>query len=88
METIRDQKFAGRTFVLDDVVFINCELKDCDLYYSGGDHEWINAKFEACRFHWRGPARNTVMLLQVLGFLKPPTGAQPQVPATSAVKPN
>jgi hypothetical protein len=32
METIRDQKFAGRSFVIDETVFINCQLTDCDLY--------------------------------------------------------
>lgn len=88
METHREQNFAGRSFVLDDVVFIGCQLKDCDLYFSGGDFEWINTKFDACRFHWRGPAKSTVALLHAIGLLKPPTQEQPQVPATSAGKPN
>ncbi len=88
METIREQKFAGRSFVLDEVVFINCLLKDCDFYYSGGDFEWANTTFEACRFHWRGPAKNTMALLQSIGLLKAPSQEPPQVPATTAGKPN
>jgi hypothetical protein len=87
METIRDQKFSGRTFVVDDIVFINCQLKDCDLYFSGGDFEWTNTNFDSCRFHWRGPAASTVRLLQSLGLLRPPDQQQ-QIPATTAGKPN
>lgn len=88
METIRDQKFAGRTFVIDDTVFISCHLKDCDLYFCGGDFEWSNTSFESCRFHWRGPAASTVRLLQALGFLRPPDQQTQQIPTTTAGKPN
>ena len=88
METIRGQKFAGRSFVIDEVVFMDCQLKDCDLYFSGGDFEWINTNFEACRFHWRGPAKNTLALLHAIGLLKPPTQEPPQVLPTTAGKPN
>lgn len=88
METFREQKFAGRSFVLDDVVFVGCELRDCDLYFSGGNFEWVNTNFEACRFHWRGPAKNTLDLLHAIGLLKAQPQGQPQIPATSAGKPN
>ena len=77
MQTLKDQKFENQSFVLDEVCFINCVLKNCDLYYSGGDFEWINTNMESCRFHWRGPAKNTLALFQAIGLLKdltpPPT---------------
>jgi len=87
MQAFKNQKFDGRSFDLDEVVFIQCQLKDCDLFYSGGDTEWLDTKFENCRWHWRGPAKNCAMLFQVLGMLKPPQ-AQQAVPVTSGVKPN
>ena len=90
METFRDQKFAGRSFIVDEVVFINCQLKDCDLYYSGGDFDWANAAFDGCRFHWRGAAKGTVDLLRLIGALKEQSQAPGQIPptTTTAGKPN
>ena len=41
--------------MIEDVAFVNCRLTDCDLYYSGGDFDWMNSHFESCRFHWRRP---------------------------------
>jgi hypothetical protein len=72
METYRNQNLQGKSFVLEEVAFVNCQLHDCDLYYSGGDFDWFGTNFEACRFHWKGPAKNTVTLLQAMGALKPP----------------
>jgi len=68
--------------VLEEVAFINCTLTDCDLYYSGGDFDLVNTKIDACRFHWRGHAKNTATLMQMMqmsaqqttppGFQTPP----------------
>jgi hypothetical protein len=90
METIRDQKFAGRSFVIDETVFINCQLTDCDLYYEGGDFDWANTSFNACRFHWRGAAKRTADLLRLIGALKEQPQAEGQIPptTTAAGKPN
>ena len=86
METLRNETFQGKSFHLDEVVFINCKLTDCDLYYSGGDFEWVNSNFDNCRFHWRGTAKNTMALAQAIGMLKTAT-PPPTVTATSQ-KPN
>jgi len=90
METFRDQKFTGKTLVVDDAVFINCRLADCDLYYCGGDFDWANTSFDACRFHWRGAAKRTVDLLRLIGALKEQPQAEGQIPptTTTAGKPN
>ncbi len=77
METHRNQTFQGKTFVVEDVAFINCKLNDCDLYYSGGDFDWVNSNFENCRFHWRGAAKNTLALFQAVGVVPMPPAAQP-----------
>ena len=77
METYRKQNFQGKSFIFDEAGFIDCKLIDCDLYYSGGDFDFVNTTFENCRFHFRGPAKNTgalMHLLQTMGGQKPPLG--------------
>jgi hypothetical protein len=80
MRIIRGKKFSGESFVLEETVFIDCTLENCDLFYSGGDFEWSNTKFLNCQFRWRGGAKNTVVLLIATGLLKPE--AKPAPPAT------
>jgi hypothetical protein len=79
MEIYRGQTFEGKSFVLEEVAFINCKLADCDLFYSGGDFDWTNSNFDNCRFHWRGAAKNSLALLQSIGMIPPPLppGAKP-----------
>jgi hypothetical protein len=66
------------TFVLEEHVFINCKLKNCRLYYSGGTFEWVNTTFENCIWGFRDHAGNTLRLAATIGMLKqgqapPPT---------------
>jgi hypothetical protein len=68
-------KYEGKTltkaaFVVEDCYFLNCELHDCDLFYSGGDFEMVNVKVDNCRWHWRGPALRAIQLMQMIGLLK------------------
>lgn len=86
METYRNQNFEGKNFILEDVVFLKCKLTDCDLYYSGGDFEWVETQFGNCRFHWRGAAKNTLALAQAIGMLKSQTLPPTVVPTSQ--KPN
>ena len=88
METYRNQKLQNKSIVFDESAFIECKLIDCDLYYSGGDFEFVNTTFENCRFHWRGAAKNTLALTQLLQMSSQgtaPSTAQATPPAT---KPN
>jgi len=77
------QKFTKGAFVLDDCYFVNCVLTDCDLFYSGGDVDWVNSTFADCRFHWRGSAAKTVQLLTVLGMLKAQSMPPPSAASSS-----
>lgn len=90
METYRNQNFQGKSFILEEVAFVKCNLTDCDLYYSGGDFDWMDTRMDGCRFHWKGSAKNTIALLQVIGALKPPqTPAQSSMPTSGQPpKPN
>lgn len=76
VRTYRDKTVTNAEFVLEEVSFINCTVRDCDLFYSGGDFDWQGGRFENCRLHWRGAAKNTVALLQAMGALPIP-GAIP-----------
>ena len=82
MTKYENQKLEKQALVSEDCYFINCSLEDCDLFFSGGDVEWVNTRFENCRWHWRGPAAKMFQLLNMLGMLK--TQATPQQPATSS----
>ncbi|MGH9404465.1 MAG: hypothetical protein ACRD3D_01360 [Terriglobia bacterium] len=87
METHRGQKFQGKSFVLDDAAFIDCKLTDCDLYYSGGDFDWVNTTFENCRFHWRGAAKNTAALMHSMQ-MTPQASPQSTLQFPPETKPN
>lgn len=70
MQAIRNQTIENQSFVLEDYFFENCVLRNCDLFFSGGDFEWANTTFDNCRFHWRGPAKSTWMLMRFFGLMK------------------
>jgi hypothetical protein len=81
MTKYENQTIENKTLVIEECLFVTCVLKNCDLFYSGGDSEWANLRFENCRWHFRAGALKTVQLLQTLGLLKPFDQAQ-QVPPT------
>ena len=87
VKVYQDKTLNDQAFLLDEVVFIRCKLKDCDVFYAGGDFEWAETSFENCRFHWRGPAKNMLQLLVCMGLLKQPNMAPAAIPATAG-KPN
>lgn len=71
-----DETFERRTFLLDEVIFLRCRLKDCNLLFGGGNFEWVDTNYENCRFWWIGAAKSTMMLANFLGFLKSPQELQ------------
>ena len=77
-----NKELKGASLVMEDCFFINCVLRDCDLFYSGGDVEWLNLRFENCRWHFRGPALRTAHLMVQIGMLK--KGQSPQTPQPSS----
>lgn len=83
IKVYEDKTLNDQSFCLDEVVFIRCRLKNCDLFYSGGDYEWIETGMENCRFHWRGAAKNSFALFTSLQgasqqqmIPKPPTSTK------------
>ncbi len=65
--------FESEHVILDEGVYVNCKFKNCSLEYSGGDVYVQNCQGEGCQLIWRGPAQRTVLLLQSLGLMIPPS---------------
>lgn len=83
MTKYEGQKLEKVAFVAEESFFVNCVLTDCDLFYSGGDVEWVSTSFQNCRWHWQGAAGKTLNLMRLLGMLKPQE-IPPQNPASSS----
>lgn len=83
MKTYHGKILKDESFILDEVVFIDCKLANCHLFYSGGDFEWTNTTFENCHFHFRGPAKNTQSLIQ---FLQQAQQTAPQSTASTKIQ--
>ena len=74
------QTLEKQILIVEETYIVNSVLRDCDLFYSGGDFEWANANYVNCRWHFRGPALKTMQLMQTLVMLK-----QQQTPPVSQV---
>lgn len=71
MKKFDNQTFEKQQFVLEETMFFNCVLKRCDLFYSGGDFLLKDSQLQECQFFFLGAAKNTRLLFQTLGMLKP-----------------
>jgi hypothetical protein len=83
--TVHDgDTFMAATFVVEEHVFINCKLKNCRLFYSGGTPEWVNTSFENCTWGFRDAAANTMRLAAMIGMLKQGQAPPPNIPGGSS----
>ncbi|MGB6690900.1 MAG: hypothetical protein WBE76_23955 [Terracidiphilus sp.] len=74
-----NQTITNQILQVEDCWFVNCTLKQCVLYYSGGTPEFENARFENCQWKFQGAAQQTIALLSLIGLLPiQPTHLQPR----------
>jgi len=85
MRKIENQTLVRETLVLEETFFVNCVVRECALFYSGGDYDWINTRFENCQLLFRDGAKRTMALVQQFGMLKQP-GKQATVGGTSSTR--
>ena len=70
MNIVRSEKRTGDVVILDDCHFINCDFSECQLRYSGGECKVEDSVIDlGCQIEFFGAAKNTVGLLEQLGFL-------------------
>jgi hypothetical protein len=77
------QTFTKKVFQLEECWFVNCVLRECYVFYSGGSYLWENTTFENCQWKFQGPAAQTVNLLALIGLLKPGQAPPPTLPKSS-----
>jgi hypothetical protein len=80
-----NQTIKNADMRVEEHVFRNCKLVNCRLFYDGGPFELANTSFENCQWGFRGPAQMTMVLLTVLGILKPGTVPMPPSGGGSSV---
>lgn len=71
--------FENQVFKLEECWFVNCVLRRCVIFYSGGPYELLNATFDNCQWKFQGPANQTFQLLTQIGVLKPGQAPPPQI---------
>ena len=61
---IRD-RFSKTKLALDNHVYKNCEIDDCDVYYSGGQYELIDTHITNSRLILNHPAKGIYSAIQI-----------------------
>ncbi|MGZ8383917.1 MAG: hypothetical protein ACXWWE_07915 [Nitrospira sp.] len=68
---IDQQKFSKAKLSLDNHVYKNCEMDDCDIYYSGGQYELIDTHITNSRLILNHPAKSIYSAIQIFKMKSP-----------------
>jgi hypothetical protein len=87
IQKFENQTLVGQIFRAEECWFVQCTLKNCVFYYSGGPFELENCRLENCQWKFQGSAQQTVGLLSTIGLLPiQPTHLQvTKMPSTGPV---
>jgi hypothetical protein len=64
------QTFTKKVFQLEECWFVNCVLRECVIFYSGGAYDFENTHFEECQWKFQNEAQKTFVLLTLIGALQ------------------
>ncbi len=63
MRTIKDMTIETRKVILDESEFIRCNIRHCEIHYSGGEHSLVDTKIEGCTWVLHDAAQRTANLI-------------------------
>jgi len=67
-----DQKtFTKEDLVLDNHVYKNCAIDDCDIYFSGGQYELLDTHITNSRLILNHPAKGMYNAVQIFKMKSP-----------------
>lgn len=68
---IDGQNFSKAKLALDNHVYKNCQIDDCDLYYCGGQYELLDTHITNSRLILNHPAKGIYNALQIFKMKSP-----------------
>ena len=76
---------TGKASVLEEVWIVNCVLRECVIFYSGGPFDVVNATFDRCEWKFQGAAQLTFSLMSMIGLIPQPQAMLPMESAPGPV---
>ena len=67
MTIIKECTLQNECIDIDDKMFIDCNLVDCFLKYSGGEVTFERTRITGCSYLFKGAANSTLRVLDLLG---------------------
>jgi hypothetical protein len=68
---VEGQTLSKTKLVLDNHVYRNCQIDDCEIYYSGGQYELIDTRVTNCRLILNQPAKGMYAAIQIFKMKSP-----------------
>jgi hypothetical protein len=68
---VEGQKFSKAKLSLDNHVYKNCAIDDCDIYFSGGQYELLDTHITNSRLILNHPAKGMYNAVQIFKMKSP-----------------
>jgi hypothetical protein len=83
-------KYEGMTLtkkviVLEETWLVNCVLRECVIFYSGGPFDMVHTTFDRCEWKFQGSAQLTFSLMTMIGLIPQPQTVVPLEPPSGSV---
>ena len=69
MKTVTGRTFNRQTVTIDDTEFVNCQITNCELVYSGGPFAWVETDITNCLITLRNASAFTAGFLEKFGLI-------------------